>query len=238
MLDFLSQVTVEDVKDSPRSGGGGPRKERNPSGLAIRLFYDGSIYPSQDLTDQFGLEYVGKDMTSEDADSLETGYGLDIFSSEDYANFKLPAGKKVILANFAKKTEPKVDVFGQTGYDEEGSPLASVMDQGAKTFGKGELIAMVEDVYGIKLAKEGEGTVKSIDLVFVGNPNDEGNPWPAGKNGKGLAFLPKAVSRGKDKGAMTSQRRENAKLFVLAPATVLEPQEETAEGGQPLEAAE
>lgn len=67
LFSFLSSAKVEEVVPGAK-GGGGPRKQRNPKPalLAIRLWADGSTYPSQALVDRFDLEYKKATITKEE----------------------------------------------------------------------------------------------------------------------------------------------------------------------------
>ncbi len=216
MFDFLAQVTIADVEESAVSRKSGPRKERNPQGLAIRVFRDGSIYPSQELVDTFSLEYAGKD--------VEHGYGFDVVDSKLYTLFQhLP--KRMLFISPVKKSAGKVDIFGSVGYEETGVPKSSVMEQGSKTYGQSDLIPMLEEVYGLKLGKE-EGELEFVDLVFLANPSNN-QPWtlPAGRS---VTHVPKKVSRGEAKGSVTTVRREEPKFYALVPLSFIEPKNETA----------
>lgn len=58
VLSFLNTAKVEVV--TKRTGGGGSKKPWNPEPstvLAIRVWKDGSVFPSQALVDKFNLEY-------------------------------------------------------------------------------------------------------------------------------------------------------------------------------------
>jgi hypothetical protein len=208
-LDFLASATLEDVAESKavvRTGG--QKKVRNPQGLAIRVFRTGEVYPSQELVDKFALEYAGKD--------AEHGYGFDVIDTDLFPSFKV--AQRVILISPVKKAAGKVDLFGVTSYDKEtGAPLASVMNQGAKTYGKDDLIPMIEEIYGIKFGTE-EGQVEFLDLQLIANPAT-GEPWTTPRE---IAFIPKAISRGPNKGSVNTVRREKPQLYVLAPVSSTE----------------
>lgn len=227
MLDFLAQATILDVAEKqPVARKGGPRKERNPEGLAIRVFRDGSVYPSLELVEKFGLEYTPKDITM-------VGNGFDVIDTQLFPQFQV--GKRILIISPAQKSLPKVDLFGSTTYEEDGSPKASVIDQGSKTFGADDLIPMIEEIYGLTFAKnataEKDGVpavaavegLEFVDMVFVSNPAT-GEPWKAPKD---VVYIPKKVSRGKDKGTVSAQRREKPELYAFLPAEVV------AEASQP-----
>lgn len=133
-----------------------------------------------------------------------------------------------------------------------GEPLVSVMDQGTTTFGKDFLIPSIEEIYGITFykpaipakpaveAKPAEGVepeikarpateevpevpgAEYVDLVLIGQDGTEDSePWTL-EEGKAVAFLPKRVSRGEKRGDMTVVRRENPKMYVLYPKSLLD----------------
>lgn len=232
MFEFLNKVTVDETMvktTAPRKGG--PKKERNPeSGLKIRVFYDGSVYPSQELVDKFNLEYSNR---PEEVEGKKTptigGFGFDVIDSKLFPAFKgIPEGQRVLFIAPVMKSAAKVDLFGTTNYNDDNTPKASVLSQGNKTFGADSFIPMLEAAYGVGLKKlvskpidQGNGSVgeeesyddglESIDLEFIANPSTD-QPWEMK-----VAFIPKTVSRGKDKGTVTTTRRENVNLYVLAP---------------------
>jgi hypothetical protein len=229
MLDFLASVTISDEEASVSGRKGGPRKERNPEGLAIRVFKDGSVYPSSETVATFDLEYkqaVLKEKIALPLKEGETevkysnrfeveggaGNGFDVIDTEKYPAFKLPEGNRLLIISAVSKTSPKVDLFGSTTYEDNGTPKSDVLSQGAKTFGKEELIGMIEDVYGVIFAKGEVEGVDFVDLVLVANPVT-GKPW----NLPNPTFIPKRVSRGKDAGSYSVSRRENAVAYALIP---------------------
>lgn len=216
MLDFLSKITVDDTVDKKPRSGGGKRKQVTPEGLAIRIFRDGSLYPSQELIAKFSLEYSAKD-------TEVVGFGFDVVDTDLFPKFGTP--QRLVIISPVSKSAPKVDLFGTTNYitDPEegvvGSPTASVATQGSKTFGADSLIPLLEEVYGLKFYKPATETEAEVegadfyDLSLVANPSTD-QPWSFS-----VAHVPKKVSRGKDKGSVTTIRRENVSFYVLYPAT-------------------
>ena len=220
MLDFLNTVTILDVAEKTTGRTGGPRKQRNPEGLAIRVFRDGSVFPSTELIEKFNLEYTDK--------GAEKGtMGFDVIDTDLYPSFSIPAGNRILIISAVSKTLPKVDLFGSTTYDEAGKPKTSVLDQGSKTFGSDDLIPAIEEIYNVIFAKPAKDDqpavegVEFVDMVFFANPAT-GLPWA----GKPVTYIPKSVSRGKDKGSVTTQRREAPEFYAFLPAVmVAEPAE-------------
>jgi hypothetical protein len=248
MLDFLTTATVLDVAEivTVRKSTSGPRKERNPLGLAIRVFRDGSVYPSQALVDTFNLDYptavVSRELISSEGEETKfkldfkvsghPGNGFDIIDT-DKAPF-LSFGKRILVISPIQRDQPKVDLFAQTSYDETGLPKSNVIDQGAKSYGTDYLIPAIEEIYGIAFAKRVEGSteltpgVEFVDMVLVANPNTNA-PWTLPK-GKEVAFIPKQFVRGKDKGQYTVIRRENPVFYAFLPMSLIGGNE--AENGQ------
>ena len=228
MLDFLATATVADVAEKEVARKGGPRKQRNPEGLAIRVFRDGSVYPSAQLVDKFQLEYRHKENEVQ-------GNAFDVIDTALYPTFQV--GKRILIISAVDKTAPKNDLFGSVGYDETGVPLLSVMEQGSKTYGKDSLIPMIEEIYGIKFyvpavaAKAADGDkpaveaqaeqagVQFVDLELIANPATN-EPWSL-PNGKTVTYIPKKVSRGDAKGTVSTIRRENPAYYAFIPAAVV-----------------
>ena len=223
MLDFLNTVTILDVAEKSTGRTGGPRKQRNPEGLTIRVFRDGSVFPSVELIKKFSLEYTTK--------GTEAGTkGFDVIDTQLYPN-GIQLDKRILFISPASKTSPKVDLFGSTTYDEAGVPKASVLDQGSKTFGMDDLIPFIEDIYDITfykpevVAKENVTAqpevhgVEYVDMMFVTNPITS-EPWVL-PNGKQVTYIPKKVSRGADKGTVTTIRRENPEFYAFLPAAMV-----------------
>lgn len=228
-LAFLQNIQV--VADERPRKSGGSRKEWNPTeGLTIRLWKNGEVYPSQELVDQFELEYKNR-LSDEEVAAIKAGTmnkpfpgnAFDVADTADFPAFQSP--DRLLIINVVPKDTAKVDLFGSVGYKETMEPLMSVMDQGAATFGKDSLIPMIQEIYGIELTEENP----FIDLVFVGkNGPEKPEPFrmPAGKT---LAFFPKKVARGEKKGTLTVERRENPEIYVLYPKQLLQDEEAPAE---------
>lgn len=251
LLSFLKSATVEAAVVA-KKGGGGPRKQRNPNPglLAIRLWWDGSVYPSQALVDKFDLEYregtiqeipakeaVGvegtegyKPATKATRKTItEGGNGFDVIDTKAWSQFK--ADGRMLLIAAVPKNAGKVDLFSSTTYDEKGFPKSTVMEQGAPTFGKDTLIPMVEAIYGITLAKpeEGKENKEYVDLVVFeeaeGVNISEAFSVP-------IMYAPKVVTRGADAGKPDYVRRDGATLYGFAPADVVGIAAGTEEGAK------
>ncbi len=212
MFDFLKQVQATVPEKAPRAAA--PRKQRNPEQADLRVFYDGSVYPSKELVTRFNLEYGRKPAEKEDP----TGNGFDIIDSAEFGSYLvLPAGARCLWISPVSRSENKLDLFASCTFEEDGSPKTSVLDQGSVTFGKETLLPLLEQVYGITLDKEGK---RYVDLQLVGN-GDDAKPWVL-PGERTVAFVPKSVARGEKKGTPTVQRREHPRFWALVPAAVQE----------------
>lgn len=231
-LDFLKHVGINEEelnKKTPRAGGGGHRKEWNPTySSTIRLWKDGSVFPSQDLIDRFDLEYKDRPTSESDTTAPEDGQkwkqpgnALDIIDSSEFPVFKTP--RRIILANIVAKAEGKADLFSACEWDAvSGKPTSSVISQGANTYGKNELLPMLKTVYDITL----DDSRPYVDLVFIGKHGAELKPdsFFSLPEGKKVAFIPKKVSRGDKKGTPTVVRREDPWLYILLPLEEVDPE--------------
>lgn len=159
-LGFLKNVVIA-AQEQPakRNGSGGVKKDWNPStGLVIRLWKDGSVFPSADLVKYFDLDYRNQ-LTEEEVAAIKEGTlekpfrgnGFDVIDSNDFPAFQI--GQRVLIIAPAEKDLGKVDLFSSVGYNEDNTPKVTVMDQGAVTFGKDFLIPRVEEIFGIVFAK-------------------------------------------------------------------------------------
>lgn len=244
LLKFLNSAKVEEVV-APAKGTGGVKKERIPDGLAIRLFRDGSIYPSQALVDKFNLEYkTGTPVKEEiknkvmegiakipgaetDLPKYKTvftfdngeGNGFDLIDSRQWHQFKAEEGFALIFVSPVPKNEAKVDLFGIVRRDDTtGAPTSSVMEQGAAT--KGEImLQMVEEIYNVKLSQDDkDGLPEFVDLA-VTDVIEGFNVTE--KFSQPISMFPKLVARGDAKGKPSYERRDNAKVYALVPVAML-----------------
>lgn len=237
-LDFLNNLSAEEVlAPQPKT----VKKDRNPAEgfIGIRVWKDGSVYPSKALVDQFNLEYqkpatsqepVMKDgqpvlddkneqVTELKLDfSNDNSYGIDIVDSDEWGQVrKTWKGRRLILAGITFKRAGKVDLFASCRYD-AGIPIVSVLDQGSSTYGKAQLLPMIGEVYGVQC---GEGGYMDLELVQSHNLKAIAS--------NGIFNLPKTIVRGTKAGSPDIARRENINIFPLTPVM---------ETTSPLEAAE
>jgi hypothetical protein len=242
LLGFLKSAKVEQVPESAK-GTGGVKKDRTPEGLAIRLFKNGSVYPSQALVDKFDLEYkkgtptkvevkdkVMDDLKAKgaevDAPKTKTvwafdngvGNGFDVIDSRQWHQFK--ADGSMIFISPVGKDEPKVDLFGLVRRDEvTGEPTESVMTQGTVTNGLRILVPAVKEIFGIELGEEKDGLKDFVDLIVVEKLDDFDITATFSQP---ISLFPKTVARGLEKGAPDYQRRDGAKVYALIPKDILD----------------
>lgn len=192
-LDFLRNVSLE---ESPARQTRTSSVDHAPTnGADLRLFKDGKIYPSAELVEECNLEYVEKD-------AEEVGNGFDIVDTKEFPNY--PEGQpRLVMIALTPKNNAKVDLFGSVGYEEDGTPKKSVLEQGSSTTGKW-LIELLEDVYGDELFPEG---IKYVDLVI--------NSEFGLTNENNIYHMPKVVTRGEKKGEVKYERRTNTTLWPL-----------------------
>lgn len=180
---FFNSIKIVDT------GGLKSPKTKNPTGLTVRVFADGSVYPSQDLVNQFDLNYKNK------AEEFQ-GNAFDVVDTAEWK--PMQAYPRMIMFGLTPKSAPKVDLFGSTKYNEDGTPKANVLTQGAKDE---NLLNLVKSLNWIN------NDQKYIDLkVVLEHPlNTE----------DGIAYIPKTISRGKDAGQNTYVRRENTTFYPV-----------------------
>lgn len=205
-LSFLGNVSVAPKSIATVANRkGGVKKERNPIIGDIRVFKTGAVYPSQKLVNDFNLEYSSKDAEHQ-------GMGFDVIDSREWNQMSSPV-PFLMVAHVPKKAG-RVDMFAQTSYNEDGTPVSSVMDQGTVTFGK-KLLQMVKEVYGVEPTEEKD----YIDLSIVADDNLA----QALASAKGIYFLPKTKTRGENKGKADYERRENVAIYAFIPTAVAMP---------------
>jgi len=232
-LSFLGSAQVEEVK-APTKRGGGRSKQwcPNPTLLAIRLWRDGSVFPSQAAIDKFDLQYrnctitkipipLKEGQTEEDQKYKNEYYfvsgpgnGFDVIDSRVWAGYK--AAGHMLFVSPVKKDQPKVDLFARVDYEEDGTPKVKVEDQGSATFGKDVLLQAVAELYGITLTEEAGKDY--VDLIIFSE--HEGINITE-KLSAPFTLVPKRVNRGADKGKPDYERREGAQIYGLVPAQIL-----------------
>lgn len=164
-------------------------KSNIPTGMKLRILSNGSVFPSEELTKEFNLEYLNKDSTTK-------SYGFDIVDSRNWnPTAKLP---KMILIGAVLKTEPKIDLFGTCRYNDNNTPKSSVASQGSKSQ---ELLNLVKE-FGW-LTDEQTYCDLTVRLEHPVKTED------------GLAYVPKTITRGEHAGEMSYERRENVIFYPI-----------------------
>lgn len=213
-LGFLSNVTVSAAPVTKAAPVNRNIVRQPESGLRIRLFKDGSVYPSNELIAAYNLEYVKRDEKNQ-----PLGNGFDIIDTRDMVNqINTPQHFAGVIAT--PRSEGKVDLFSMCRYDEvTGEPLTTVAEQGSNTYGKESLIPTLEALYGDAFVFNEQNY---IDLEIV--------PQEISSEDKRL-FVYKTIVRGADKGKKSYVVRTDAVILPLVPAAVV------ANDGQPDNAA-
>lgn len=221
-MSFLGSVSAapKAVNNSGNTNNGAKKKERNPSTADIRVFRNGSVYPSMDLVKRFDLDYQAKD-------SATPGFGFDVIDSRQWVNLKTEQPALFIAP--VRRDLGKVDLFGSCTFDTENNPASNVIDQGATTFGK-KLLSMISEIYDINIKETDEKDY--IDLHVVEIPEVNAVLKDATK---GVLHFPKTVSRGEDKGTATYVRRENATVYGFVPAQLMSTEEGESVRGEATE---
>lgn len=216
---MLGQLTaVEPPVVANKRASGGPRKEWNPTTADIRIWKDGSVYPSQALVQKWGLEFTARafDEASGKWTDEPGGLGFDVFHTADYPAIQ---GPNLVGIVPVKRSEGKIDLFASCNYytakdkangdipegAKIGDPVTSVMEQGSNTFGK-ELLKMLNTSYDVIPNAEGY-----IDLLVFGDPIKN-------INGSEIYNIPKKLKKGDKAGELSYVRREKVSVFVLIPA--------------------
>ncbi len=144
------------------------------------------------------------------------GNGFDVIDSRIWPSYKAD-GHMLFIAP-VPKDESKVDLFGATKYNDDGTPYTSVYNQGAKTYGEGTLLTAIKELYGIELSDEKEFVdMMIIDEITEGDTTVNINTQFSQK----IAIFPKKVIRGEKAGEADYEKRENAIIWGFIPADLL-----------------
>lgn len=184
-----------------------PTKERNPVVSSLRVWSNGAIYPSASTVKAFNLSYVNRD-------DAKVGNGFDVIDSRAFFNTKDSQVPFLMIAPVSKDL-PKVDFFDSCRYNEFGTPISTVMEQGSTVFGSKVLLSLLREVYNI--APETGGY---IDLDIVTDASLQSSLAQATN---GIYLIPKTKGRGEDKGVPSYTRRENLSIYVLVPHVLNSP---------------
>lgn len=201
-FDFLNNIQPVEQEKTPRNNGR-VATPKNPTGLRLRVFKDGAVYPSQELVDMFNLEYTN-------TDAVDSGNGFDVFSSLDWiqlpkANSDGEAITPVLFIASSSKDLPKIDLFGSCKLDN-----TSVLTQGSK---RPELINKLREIYDLPVSETEDLLfldknyvdleIKQDVVVFPGLP---------------AYYIPKKIIKGVNSGNMSYEIRQN---LVINPLVIV-----------------
>jgi hypothetical protein len=197
-FNFLNDIKLSEVVVKKTTTPVSRKINRTPEGISLRIYKNGTVYPSIALVEQFNLEYNIKNLV----DINEGGNALDIINSNDWSQYPKEA-QPVLFIGVTAKSEPKVDLFGTTRYNEDGTPKSSVLTQGTKSM---ELLGAVINLFGDSTTIEsafGEDDYLDLDVIVD-------NTLPVE-----IAYIPKTVARGPEKGQIKTERRDNITLYPV-----------------------
>lgn len=194
MFSFLSTLELAPVKSAVTRTVSSDNK--NPLTADIRVFRNGSVYPSKAAVEQLNLAYTSRGMSQ--------GNALDVIDSRDWPQYPATAPQQAVFIAVIPKSAPKTDLFGFTKYNEDNTPLSDVLTQGSSSFGK-ELLELLADVYETTVESMFHGE-NFVDLVITQDKLPASN---------GIYWFPKAIARGPKKGEIEMIRRENCAPQVL-----------------------
>lgn len=192
-LDLLGAIQLTQVTKVPAVRTA--KAHRTPKDTDLRLFADGSCYPSAALIEEFQLEY-------QDKDSAIPEFGFDVFETTKWGMW--PSSDHFVMIAQTSKHDRKVDLFSKTSYDADGHARSSVASQGAATFGK-KLISMLEQTYNEELFKNGNAYV-DLDIM---------RDSPISPTQNGIYNIPKMIVKGEKAGTYSFERRENLTIYPL-----------------------
>lgn len=152
-FNFLKNIKFkEDLPSNKKTVGASA-----PTGLTLRVYASGRVYPSPELVAKFNLEYQPDD----------GGNGMDYFQSKDWKPYPSNVPATVLVA-FTPRTEPKISLFGSRRGE-----TTSVLTQGPECK---ELWKMLVDTYGAEVPKDAafvditvfeEFGIKTEDGIFL-----------------------------------------------------------------------
>lgn len=192
-FSFLDNIQLTEVQ--PTSTRKTTKAEANPTEADLRLFADGSLYPSLALIKEFNLEYL-----EDGAEGVELGF--DLIDSKFWGMVPDKIERFLAIATVSKHEAPKPMLFGKARKT-DGKPVQSVADQGSTASGN-LLVEYLNDVYGFEFA-EGQ---EYVDLTI-----DRTHPIQAAN---GIYNIPRTVRKGPKAGEVTSTRREGCQIYPIS----------------------
>ncbi len=169
-------------------------KAVNPEGLAVRLLNNGAVYPSKELITKFNLEF-------KPAQAEDQGNGFDIVDTKFWK--PLAEHPRMLMFGVTPKDDGKVDLFATTRHNEDCTPKSNVLTRGEQS---PTLLALAQELGWLT------GEQKYVDLqVIVDHPFTTTD---------GIAYIPKVIERGANKGEKDYRRRDNITFY---PVEAIEP---------------
>lgn len=160
---------------------------REPSGLSLRVFKNGKVFPSKELVEYAKLEYHTTEPEKEN--------GLDFFKSRDWSLY--PAdGPSCLIIGITPRSQPKVDLFAGAKSDK-----TKVATQGPRSQ---ELIEAIEELFPTAWTSQ-----DFVDLCI-----DKEAKITTENN---IYLIPKKFKKGVNAGNMGYQKRENITLHPCEP---------------------
>lgn len=186
-FEHLKGLVVKDTKETAKR----TTQSKTPTGLTLRLYNNGKVYPSQELVKEFSLEYQ--------PNTPETfpGCGLDLVDSLEWGPFK--DQPRMLLVSPVNRSKSRVDLFSACRHNEDNSPMSSVLTQGAPSD------ALLELARSMGFITEED---KWVDLAVL---TEYGI-----KTSDGIAYVPKTISKGLNVGKKDYERRENSTFYPVA----------------------
>lgn len=167
-----------------------PPKNKNPeSGLTLRIFSDGGVYPSKELVSKFNLEFQNETNPNQ-------GNGIDVVDTKNWK--PLAEHPRMLMFGITPKEQGKVDLFASTRHNEDGSPKNSVLNRGE---GSVCLLNLVKE-FGWLIENQ-----KYVDLKVIAE-----HPF---NTTDGIAFIPKVIEKGGRKGEQDYKRRDNITFYPV-----------------------
>jgi len=212
-LSFLKNVEVKEVAVKAKADR--VKLDKFPiEGASFRVYKNGRIFTAPVVAGKYALEFSakeevvipGKDSDDDKIKEVATGNGLDIFSSENWQMIATPS-PMLFVAVVPRDGNPKIDIYGSTTYEDDGTAKRSIESNTVSTFAKEYLIPQLETLYGINFEE-----VDFVDLIMNTEYAIEA---PKTKNGDRMYSIPKTVSRGDNKGDLVFLTRKNISVFPL-----------------------
>lgn len=197
-LSFLKNVEVKEVAIKAKAERVGLVKSP-VNGADFRVYKNGRIFTHPKTAEKFNLEFGPKELVNDK--EITVGNGLDIFSSEDWQMIQSPE-PLLFVGIVPREGNSKIDVYGSTTYNEDGTNKRSIDNNTVSTFGADTLIDMLASVYGVNW-----DTKDYVDLVI----NTEFQIVAP----KGVYSIPKIVSRGEFKGSPVFVTRKDILVYPL-----------------------